>query len=228
MKNYNVIFFDMDDTLFDFATSQQKAFHNVFAKHHLLHNVEQYRKSYQTISQSLWKDLENGKMSLEELGSERFKRLFLEHDITNDATLFNQDYLGFLGQQTHLTHDAEKVIRNLSHKRLAIITNGYVDVQISRMNNSPLKGVFEELIISESTGFQKPQTEIFDYAFKKLQITDKSNVLIVGDSLTSDIQGGMNFGIDTCWFNPNHQVNHTSIQPTYEINQLKKLMDIIK
>ncbi len=228
MKNYNVIFFDMDDTLFDFATSQQEAFHNVFEKHNLLNNLEQYRKSYQTISHSLWRDLENGKMSLAELGSERFRRLFIEHDIENDAVVFNQDYLGFLGQQTHLTQGAEKVIRDLSHIRLAIITNGYMDVQISRMNNSPLKDIFEELIISESTGFQKPQTGIFDYAFQKLQITDKSNVLIVGDSLTSDIQGGINFGIDTCWFNPNHQVNNTSIQPTYEINTLETLTDIIK
>lgn len=228
MKNYNVIFFDMDDTLFDFATSQQEAFHNVFEKHNLLNNLEQYRKSYQIISQSLWRDLENGKMSLEELGSERFKRLFLEHGIENDAAIFNQDYLRFLGQQTHLTQGTEKVIRDLSHKRLAIITNGFTAVQISRMNNSPLKDIFEELIISESTGFQKPQTEIFDYAFQKLQITDKSNVLIVGDSLTSDIQGGMNYEIDTCWFNPNHMINNTTVKPTYEINNLEKLIEIIK
>lgn len=228
MKNYDVIFFDMDDTLFDFSASQHAAFHNVFEKNHLLNDLEKYRISYQTISQSLWRDLENGKLSLEELGSERFKRLFLEHGIENDAVLFNQDYLGFLGQQTHLTQGAEKVIKDLAHKRLAIITNGYMDVQISRINNSPWKDIFEELIISESTGFQKPQTGIFDYAFQKLQITDKSNVLIVGDSLTSDIQGGVNYGIDTCWFNPNHQVNHTSIQPTYEINHLEMLLGIIK
>lgn len=228
MKNYNVIFFDMDDTLFDFATSQQEAFHNVFEKHNLLDNIERYSVSYQTISQSLWRDLENGKMSLEELGSERFRRLFLEHGIEHDAVLFNQDYLGFLGLQTHLTQGAEEIIRDLSHKRLAIITNGYKDVQISRMNNTPFKDIFEELIISESAGFQKPQTGIFDYAFQKLQIKDKSNVLMVGDSLTSDIQGGINFGIDTCWFNPNHLVNNTAIQPTYEINQLGTLMDIIK
>ena len=194
-------------------------------KHEVQHHHE---KSYQEISKVLWRDLENGKMSLVELGSERFRRLFLEHELEIDAVVFNQDYLGFLGEQTHLVEEAEKVISDLSHKRLAIITNGYTNVQTSRINNSPLEGTFEHIIISESTGFQKPQTGIFDYAFNKLQITDKSNVLMVGVSLTSDIQGGINYGIDTCWFNPKYKENNTSLKPTYEINKLESLLEIIK
>ncbi|WP_010280845.1 YjjG family noncanonical pyrimidine nucleotidase [Bacillus timonensis] len=228
MKNYDIIFFDIDDTLFDFAKSEQAAFMKVFEEYNLETNLKQYEESYQEISKGLWRDLENGKMSLGELGSERFRRLFLEHKLEIDGGVFNQEYLTFLGEQTHLVQGAEKVVADLSHKRLAIITNGYTNVQISRMNNSPLKGRFEHLIISESTGFQKPQTEIFDYAFRKLQITNKSNVLMVGDSLTSDIQGGMNYGIDTCWFNPAYKENHTSITPTYEINKLETLLEIIK
>ncbi|WP_042478252.1 YjjG family noncanonical pyrimidine nucleotidase [Bacillus ndiopicus] len=228
MKNYDILFFDIDDTLFDFTKSEQEAFNKVFAKYNLENSLNLYEKSYQEISKVLWRDLENGKMGLVELGSERFRRLFLEYELEIDAVVFNQDYLRFLGEQTHLIQGAEKVIKVLSHKRLAIITNGYTDVQIARINNSPLAGAFEQIIISESTGFQKPQTGIFDDAFNKLQITEKSNVLIVGDSLTSDIQGGNNYGIDTCWFNPKHKENNTALKPTYEINKLDDLLDIIK
>ncbi|MFJ8236317.1 YjjG family noncanonical pyrimidine nucleotidase [Ureibacillus sp. NPDC094379] len=228
MKIYDIIFFDIDDTLFDFEKSEQEAFIKVLDQYNLLNKLKLYKKSYQEISNVLWRDLENGNMNLTELGSERFRRLFLEHELDIDAMVFNQDYLGFLGQQTHLVQGAEEVIRKLSHKRLAIITNGYTDVQTSRINNSPLDGRFEHMIISESTGFQKPQTGIFDYAFNQLQITDQSNVLMVGDSLTSDIQGGMNYGIDTCWFNPKQKKNHTSFKPTYEISKLESLLEIIK
>lgn len=228
MNNYDIILFDIDDTLFDFTKSEQAAFYNVFAQYDLLNDLERFRQSYKEINKLLWKELEIGEIGIVELGSERFRRLFVEHELEIDAVVFNQDYLKYLEQQSHLVQGAEQVINAFSHKRLATITNGYADVQTSRINNSPLKGKFEHLIISELTGFQKPQAEIFDYAFNKLQITDKSTVLIVGDSLTSDIQGGNNFGIDTCWFNPNYQENLTSIKPTYEINQLEGLIDIIK
>ncbi|KYG92294.1 2-haloalkanoic acid dehalogenase [[Bacillus] sp. KCTC 13219] len=228
MKNYDIIYFDIDDTLFDFTISEQEAFKKVFSKYNLLNNLKLYEKSYREINKVLWEDLERGKISLVELGSERFRRLFLEHELEMDAVVFNQDYLKFLGQQTYLVQGAEKVIEALSHKRLAIITNGYTDVQTSRINHSFLEGTFEHIIISESTGFQKPQAEIFDYAFNKLQITEKSNVLMVGDSLTSDIQGGINYGIDTCWFNPKYKENTTNLKPTYEINQLERLLQIVK
>lgn len=228
MKNYDIIYFDIDDTLFDFSKSEQQAFQSVFSKYNLVNDLAKYAESYREINKVLWEDLERGKISLVELGSERFRRLFLEHGLEMDAVVFNRDYLEFLGQQRYLIQGAEKVIKALSHKRLAIITNGYTAVQTSRINNSFLEGTFEHLIISESTGFQKPQPEIFDYAFKQLQITEKSNVLMIGDSLTSDIQGGINYGIDTCWFNPKYKENTTNLKPTYEINQLEHLLQIVK
>ncbi|WP_424237752.1 YjjG family noncanonical pyrimidine nucleotidase [Bhargavaea ginsengi] len=227
MKQYDVILFDVDDTLMDFDKSEQAAFGNVFGKYELPDGLERYRKSYRTISEVLWRDLENGKLGLGELGSERFRRLFLEHELEMDAAVFNQDYLGFLGEQMHLVPGAEKVIEALSHKRLAIITNGFKDVQTSRIGRSPFKDSFEQIIISEATGFRKPQKEIFDYAFEQLQVTDRSSVLMVGDSLTSDIQGGLNAGVDTCWFNPSRRENQTSIVPTYEISRLEDLLDIV-
>ena len=227
IKQYDVIVFDVDDTLMDFDQSEQAAFSSVFGKYEMPDGLNQYRSSYRTISEGLWRDLENGNLGLSELGSERFRRLFLEHELDLDAVVFNQDYLGFLGEQRHLIPGAEKVIESLSHKRLAIITNGFKAVQTSRIRNSPFSDAFEQVIISEATGYRKPQKEIFEYAFRQLQVTDPSTVLMVGDSLTSDIQGGLNAGVDTCWFNPGGKENKTSIQPTYEISRLEALLEIV-
>ncbi|MNI68605.1 putative HAD-hydrolase YfnB [compost metagenome] len=101
-------------------------------------------------------------------------------------------------------------------------------MQLSRIKGSPLAEVFEQIIISEEAGSQKPAAGIFDYAFAKLGLTDKSKVLIVGDSLTSDIQGGINYGIDTCWFNPLQKPDSIGIQPTYEIRELAELLEIVR
>lgn len=111
--------------------------------------------------------------------------------------------------------------------RIAIITNGIKRTQLNRIGRSSLAHSFEHIIISEDTGFSKPHIGIFDYAFDKLNMMDKAKVLIVGDSLTSDIQGGMNYGIDTCWFNPRRKPNETSVKPTYEIQQLSELLQLL-
>lgn len=227
MKNYDVIFFDMDDTLFNFTPSQQAALKKAFESYKLLDRFEDYNKSYQEISKVLWGNLEGGKLNIAELGVERFKYVFSQHGLDMDPEQFNKDYLGFLAKQAHLMEGAEKVIKSLAHKRLAVITNGFTKIQTSRVNHSALKGCFEQLIISEAAGYAKPRAEIFDYAFKKMQLTNKSNVLIVGDSLTSDIQGGINYGIDTCWYNPNQIENETPYKPTYEIHHWEELLEII-
>ena len=122
---------------------------------------------------------------------------------------------------------AEELCRQLTERgqRMAIITNGIKEVQFNRISRSSLYDSFECIIVSEDAGSQKPHEGIFDYAFDKLNHPDKSEVLIVGDSLTSDIQGGIRYGIDTCWYNP-RKANPTAIQPKYEIHSLMEY-DII-
>lgn len=228
MKCYEVIFFDVDNTLFDFSKSEQIAFTQTFYDYNIQNDLHMFEKTYQKVSDVLWEDLENGEITLKDLGPERFKRLFSEHDLKMDGTIFNEDYLSHLGKQYHLMEGAEEVIGALAHKRLGIITNGFAEVQHSRISHSNLAGYFEEIIVSEEVNASKPQPQIFEYAFEKMNLKDRSKVLMVGDSLTSDIQGGINYQIDTCWFNPNQEENPTNIQPTYEINHLEELLDIIK
>ncbi|TWT25737.1 YjjG family noncanonical pyrimidine nucleotidase [Planomicrobium sp. CPCC 101110] len=227
MDKYNTILFDVDDTLFDFKKSEINALHNTFMEYKMPEGLSDYHESYRQISHKLWSDLENGEIGLRDLGIERFKRLFLEHQLETDALLFNRSYLGNLGNESHLMPGASELCRQLSGYRLAIITNGFGEVQHARIRNSPLCNFFEHIIVSEETGYQKPHQGIFDYAFKKLQLTDKSKVLMVGDSLQSDIQGGINYGIDTCWFNPLQKENLTAFSPTYEIQHLSELAEII-
>lgn len=213
--NYETILFDIDDTLFDFGKSEESAFQKAFLEFGLPAAVEDYRPCYKEISKVLWGDLEKGLVTLSELGKERFNRLFLEYDLKIDGEQFNRIYLEYLGMESHLMPGALEVCTNLAECRLAVITNGFGEVQRSRIARSPLCSVFDQIIVSEETGYQKPHKGIFDHAFSKLNLSEKEKVLIVGDSLTSDIQGGINYGIDTCWFNPNDKENTMGIKPTY-------------
>lgn len=225
---YEIILFDVDDTLFDFGMSEEKALHNTFVKFGLPKGMTDYRADYKEISKGLWGDLEQGRITLSELGVERFKRLIAKHKLDISAEVFSNSYLEYLGKETHLIQGAVELCGRLTDYRLAIMTNGFTAVQTARIENSPLRNTFEYIIMSEEAGFQKPDIGIFDYAFSKLQITDRAKVLIVGDSLTSDIQGGINYGIDTCWFNPHLKENKLDIKPTYEIRKLLDLLNILE
>ncbi|MDW7617302.1 YjjG family noncanonical pyrimidine nucleotidase [Peribacillus simplex] len=224
---YEIILFDVDDTLLDFRISEKKALHEAFLEFGLPTGAKDYVVGYQEISRGLWRDLEQGLIDLTELGVERFKRLFLKHGLDIHADSFSRAYLGYLGKEIHLMPGAVEVCEKLKGCRLAIITNGFTSVQTARIGGSPLSHTFEHLIASQEAGFQKPDKGIFDYAFSKLKITDKSKALIVGDSLTSDIQGGLNYGMDTCWYNPHQKDNNLGIKPTYEIRKLTDLLGII-
>ncbi len=222
---YEVILFDVDDTLFDFEISEKIALDKTFTEFGYPAGLNDYRVSYKAISKILWNELEQGFITLAELAVERFRRLFLKHKLEVNPQVFSSSYLKFLGRETHPISGAVKLCEKLENYRLAIITNGFAAVQTARIENSALRNTFEQIIISQEAGYNKPTKEIFDYAFSKLQITDKNKVLIVGDSLTSDIQGGINYGIDTCWFNPHYKENNIGNKPTHEVHDL---MDILK
>ncbi|QYK67323.1 YjjG family noncanonical pyrimidine nucleotidase [Paenibacillus sp. S02] len=220
---YEIILFDVDDTLFDFKKAESHALHNTFTQFGLPQGATEYKASYDEINSALWREAEEGHITSAQLRVERFKRLFTNHDLDFNPDAFSALYLRYLGEGAFLMHGAVELCDMLSDCRLAVITNGIKEVQTSRIQLSPLRDVFEQVIISEEVGCQKPQAGIFDYAFTKLAISDKSKVLMVGDSLTSDIQGGNQYGIDTCWFNPAGKTNVSGIQPTYEIKSLMEL-----
>ncbi len=224
---YEVILFDADDTLFDYSLAEAHALKSVFLEHQI-ELMQSHVELYRLVNQQLWNDYEKGKVTLDFLRHERFRRLFADIQVEMDAVYFSERYVQYLGEGSFLIEGADALIQQLlkNGHRAAIITNGIKQTQQSRIGRSSLANSFEHIIISEDTGYSKPHTGIFDYAFEKMNLSDKTKVLIVGDSLSSDIQGGINYGIDTCWFNPKKITNVSAIRPTYEIQRLVELLRI--
>ena len=228
--SYELILFDADDTLFDYKKSEAYALSQAFANAGLEVGNEVV-DSYRTINQQLWNEYEKGIVTLDHLRSERFRRLFETHALAVDYPIdqFGQTYARHLGEGAFLIEGAEEICTTLRENgvRLAIITNGIKEVQLVRIKSTGMDKHFERMIVSEDAGARKPSERIFDYAFEKLGVTDKRKVLIVGDSLSSDIAGGFRYGIDTCWFNPKGLPNMTESKPTYEIGRLAELLAYI-
>ncbi len=225
---YKTILFDADGTLYNFDKAAVEALKSSFKKYNLEWTINTF-ETYEEVNKKIWNDFERGLISTSEIKTERFKRFFDTTKITNiDSLQFSNDYLEFLSQNNYLLDGAEDIVKWSSENfELVIITNGLASVQNPRFKNSELRKYFKHIIISEEVGFAKPKQEIFDFAFKLLNNPSRESVIIIGDNLTSDIKGGSDYGIDTCWFNPTRVVNYSEIIPTYEIYMLAELKKIL-
>lgn len=225
---YEIIVFDADETLFDFRRSERDAFKNTMLEFDIEYDESHHLKIYQEINTVIWKEFEEGLITQKKLKTERFKRLSDALKAGFDENKFAESYIKHLANASFPFSEGIELVESL-HKnyRLTIVTNGLKDVQNHRIRKSVIGNYFEDIVISEEVEVSKPDPRIFQHALDNLKHTDKSKVLMVGDSLTSDIQGGINFGIDTCWFNPNKVENTTGIKPTYEISNLMELRDIL-
>ena len=185
-------------------------------------------KIYEEINKNIWLEFEQGLITQEKLKVDRFKRLSKEINVPFDELEFSIAYIKHLSNASFLYNDSVELIEKLStNYKLGVITNGLKDVQSKRIGQSVIAKHFDTIVISEEVKVSKPNSEIFKIALNNLNYTDKSKVLMIGDSLTSDIQGGINFGIDTCWINFNNNKNSTSIKPTYEISNLLDLLQLL-
>jgi len=226
--SYQWLLIDADDTLFDYDAAETDALGATFADFDIdvqPAHVEAYRK----INAALWKAFERGEIAQDILRLERFRQLFTAFGIEMDAEAFSTCYLRHLGQAGHLLPGAIALLEALLGKvGLALITNGIASVQRSRLARSGLKRYFDAVIISEEVGAAKPDPEIFDAAFVAMGHPSKPTVLMVGDSLTSDIAGGVAYGLDTCWFNPQAKPRPVGLQLCYEIRRLDEILDLVK
>jgi 2-haloacid dehalogenase len=229
IMKYEIIIFDADETLFDFKKSERDAFKNTMLEFDVEYDENHHLKIYHGINTVIWKEFEQGLITQEKLKVERFKRLSDKLETRFDEAKFAKSYTKHLSNASFLYDDSIDLVESL-HKnyRLTIITNGLKDVQDNRIRKSIVAKYFEDILVSEEVLVSKPDPKIFELSLNNINHTDKSKVLIVGDSLSSDIQGGINFGIDTCWFNPNKIINETSIKPTYEISNFMELKAILQ
>ena len=225
---YQWLLFDADGTLFNYQAGEEVALSKSFEKAGISFRPE-YGNVYAEVNAALWRQFENGQVTLADLRVDRFAQLFERLSIQTDATQFSDIYLHFLGQVIDLIPGAIETLQALSgHYRMAIITNGISIVQRSRLSLSPIKQFFEDFFISDEIGVSKPATAFFDAVFTGIGHPPKESVLVVGDSLTSDMRGGINYGLDTCWFNPDGTQKPADMPINYEIRKLGQLLDILK
>jgi YjjG family noncanonical pyrimidine nucleotidase len=227
MDTYKWIVFDADGTLFDYDRSELAALAHTFGTYNLDFDANVHR-AYREINGRLWKAFENGAIASEKLRVQRFEELSAALGLNFNPAQFSTDYLNSLGDQCHLLPGAHDLIRHLARDiRLALATNGIGGVQRTRIAASSIGHFFEALAISEEIGVAKPDPEFFRELFSRMGDPDRAEVLMVGDSLTSDIKGGAGFGIHTCWYNPGKHANPTPVEPTYEIRKLEEVIEII-
>ncbi len=226
---YKYLLWDIDGTVLNFLASEAYAIRFLFKKYNIGECSDQMLKQYSAINAKYWQMLERGELTKQEILIGRFREFFGE--ISADITIaedFNRDYQITLGDHIEFVDKAKEILLAQKGKyTIAAVTNGTKVAQEKKLRLSGLDRVFDAIFISENVGAEKPNKEYFDYVFENLGVTDKSEVLIIGDSLTSDMKGGLIAGIDTCWFNPMHKPNTLDIDVTYEIDDLGKIEEIV-
>ena len=230
MMKYEWLLFDADGTLFDYDEAEKSALASAFSTFSLPYSGD-VLPIYREINDQMWRAFEAGTITQQDLKIERFQRLLdaVGADGAPTASAFSQCYLENLGKCADLIPDAERILQTLYGSiHLALITNGIKEVQRSRLARSTIGGYFEAVAISGELGVAKPDAGIFDAVFAAMGNPGKDRVLIIGDSLSSDMQGGRDYGIDTCWFNPHGKLRDPSDHVVYEIQNLVQILDIVK
>ena len=226
-RKFDIVLLDADETVFDFKLSEAYAFQKT-VEHYGVEFSDERLSRYSEINLSMWKALERGEISREELKPKRFEIFFSEVGITDlDFKAVNDFYLYSLSQTSFMLDGATEFVKEL-HKycEIYVATNGLSVAQNGRLKNSPIKNDIDGMFISEEIGFSKPEKAYFDFIFNRLDITDKSRVIILGDSLTSDMQGGKNAGITTCHYCGRAEVSDADLCD-YQIKDYNEFFDIL-
>jgi 2-haloacid dehalogenase len=228
MKKYSIFLFDADGTLFNYDAAEANALKIMF-NYCGFDYSENVRLKYRKINSQVWKSYEEGEITKAELQTLRFTRLFNEVGVYYDVKYFNERYLNELGKGSFLIDGALEICKEIVSysKKIYIVTNGILATQKARIEHSVIKKYISNFFVSEFIGYQKPHILYFEYVFSHISRIDKNKIIIIGDSLSADIAGGNNAGIDSCWFNKSGDINNTDIIPTYEINSLSELNEYI-
>ena len=225
---YNFLLFDLDHTLLDFDAAEDVALTQLL-KEEGVADIQAYKDYYVPMNKSLWKDLELKKIRKQELVNTRFSKLFSHFGIEKDGVYLAERYQFFLAQQGQVFSGAMELLDSLIDRgyELYAATNGITAIQTGRMVQSGLAPYFNQVFISEQLQTQKPDALFYEKIGQQIAGFSKEKTLMIGDSLTADIQGGNNAGIDTIWYNPHHLENHTQAQPTYEVDSYQALLEFL-
>lgn len=220
------ILFDLDNTLFDFYSSEKKALTKTLL-HFGITPDEKILSRYSEINLYYWQLLEQGKITRQQVKIGRYRQLFDEFHISLSPEKTTAYYESTLAGEGDLTDGALELLEYLhGNYRLYVASNGTLTAQQGRMKNTGITDFFDDFFISQQIGYEKPQKDFFDFCFKKIPGFKHRETIIVGDSFTADITGGKNAGIITVWFNPENK--KSPFPPDYEISALSELKILLE
>lgn len=225
---YKLILLDADRTIFDFDRAEIHSVTEALHKYGITENLEAIIASYIVINTKLWKLYERGEMDKAKIRGERFRLLFAEFNLDIDPNEFGEEYLRHLSNNGFIIDGALELCKYLYSKyKVVILTNGIKEVQERRLAKSNLRPFIHDMVVSDELGIPKPNAELYDFTLNKVGHFSKEEIIMVGDSLTSDIQGGINYGIDTLWYNSDKTPSKEDIKPTYTVTNLKDIYKIL-
>ena len=243
---FKVILWDIDNTILNFNAAEKAALTKEFLEFNFGELTDEMLAVYTEINHKMWQALERGEMSKPQILVGRFEKFFGMYGLDIDqASAFNERYQELLGETICFNDNAYEIITDLKGKVLqCAASNGTKKAQTGKLKNSGLDQLFDLIFISEDIGAEKPSVEFFDKSFEDIKAYfkenkmnsnaetdgesfDKEEVIIIGDSLTSDIKGANNAGIKSCWYNPNGLVNDKGVSVDYEIKDLHEIYDIL-
>ena len=217
------VLFDLDDTLFDFHKAEKIALTKTLV-HFGIDPTEETLALYSTINAAHWKRLELGEISREEVKVGRYRELFKTIGVECDPVKATAYYESMLAIGHYFMPDAPELLEELYRKyRLYIVSNGTAKVQEGRIGSSGIAKYMDGIFVSQILGANKPDKQFFDICFAEIPDFSLSETVIIGDSLSSDIKGGINAGITTVWFNPKGIENDSDIKPDYTIKELSEV-----
>ena len=223
-----VILWDVDGTLLNFLAAERVAIRACFAEMGLGECTDEQISRYSVINKKYWKRMEDGEITKAEVLSGRFAEFFAGEGISADIEAFNLLYQTRLGDTVVFFDGADSLLREFRGRVMQYaVTNGTQRAQRRKLAKSGLDRIFDGIFISDEVGFEKPSREFFDRVFESIGSIPKERVLIVGDSLSSDIRGGIQAGIRTCWYNPSGLLAPEELRPDYEIANLGQVRYIL-
>lgn len=229
MPRFDILLWDVDGTLLDFIAAEKAAVQTLFREFGLGECTDEMVERYSRINKEYWERLERGELSKPEILVRRFADFFASEGLdASKAPEFNEQYQVRLGDTVVFCDDSYELLSSLRGRvKQYAVSNGTVVAQTRKLRRSGFDRLLDGVFLSEELGYEKPAVEFFERVFAAIGEPDRERVLIVGDSLTSDITGGNRAGIRTCWYNPKGEPNLTAAHADYEIRDLHGILDII-
>lgn len=223
-----IVLLDLDDTILDFGRAEAAAIRQAFAELGI-DAGEKTVARYSEINKAHWEMLERGELTRAQVLVGRFRALFREMGVSVSPELAQKKYEGYLSVGHYFMPGAEELLQTLyGRDRLFLLSNGNASVQAGRLASAGISGYFEKIFISENVGFNKPSVQFFEACFREIPDFRRERAIMIGDSLSSDILGGINAGVKTCWYNPKGKAGREDIRADFEISELWQAERIIE